>query len=595
VNKKVFDLFTAKEKRNLIFTLFAMLILGVLEVAGIASILPFMAVVSNPESIEENNILFSIYTYFNFNNSSSFLLVLGIVVFVLIVFSNAFSAWMNWWTTYFVSLQSHRISTLLLEQYLSKSYTFFLNRNSSDLSKNIINEVNRCVGGIFLPALQIMAKIIVTVLVVSLLILVDPLAAIVVMLTLGLSYLLIYKLVRNRLHLIGVLTSDTNLARYKIANEAISGVKDLKLMGREQEFVRRFSIPSKDYAEYLSNSNAISSLPRYLLEAIAFGGIILLVLFMIKNGGKSGEVIPVVSLYALAGYRLLPALQQIYAGLTKIRYNLPALNILLDDFLGDSAAVKRAVMPSKRSKTLPFEKHLKLENIEFSYPNTKNPVIENLDMTIIPCTTIGFVGSTGSGKTTLVDILLGLLQPDNGDIFIDDIKITSKNISIYQKNIGYVPQAIYLLDDTIERNIAFAVPDDSIDNDRVIKSAQLAELDTFVKSLPDGYQTVVGERGVRLSGGQRQRIGIARALYDEPKILVLDEATSALDGKTENVIMDALHNLSHDKTIIMIAHRLSTLKECDTIYILKNGNIIDSGKYKELISNNNQFKEMANL
>ncbi len=592
MSNKIFILFDSKERRSLVLTFFGMLIMGFLEVAGIASIAPFMAVVSNPEVIMTNDFLQFTYQLFDFHSENEYLVGLGVVVLVLLTFSNVFAAFMSWWMTYFVSMQAHRLAKRLLKQYLSQSYIFFLNRNTADLGKNILNEVNRSVSGVILPVLQVLSKLVITFFVLGLLFVVNTVIAISVIVILGLSYGLIYKLVRKRLHRIGVLSSDAILQRFKVTNEAISGIKDLKLRGSEIEFVKRFSTPSKAHAEYSAQSTVISTLPRYILETIAFGGIVAIIIYMIASGSNSGKVIPVISLYALAGYKLLPALQQVYAGITQARYNLPALDILIDDF---SSSCNETDLVKTTVETINFDKSLELKDIGFSYPNNKYPVIENLDLNILLHTTVGLVGPTGSGKTTLVDILLGLLPPESGHICIDGIEITLHNISAYQKNIGYVPQSIYLMDDSIERNIAFAIPDDEIDIDRVYKSAQLAELDVFIQSLPDGYQTIVGERGVRLSGGQRQRIGIARALYNDPEILVLDEATSALDGITENVIMGAIHNLSQKKTIIMIAHRISTLKECDVIYMLNNGRIIDSGTYEELMSNNMQFKKMANV
>ncbi|MFW9986092.1 MAG: ATP-binding cassette domain-containing protein [Candidatus Odinarchaeota archaeon] len=275
-----------------------------------------------------------------------------------------------------------------------------------------------------------------------------------------------------------------------------------------------------------------------------------------------------------------------------VNYDFENWSDIIAEDLSDE--INGFVPQSRECVPLNFKYRLKLENLSFSYPNSKNPVLNSLNLEIAPNTTIGLIGTTGSGKTTLVDIILGLLSPESGKILVDDTEINKNNISAWQKNIGYVPQTIYLTDDTIARNIAFAIPDEEIDMDRVKESARLAELNVFIETLPKHYQTYVGEKGVRLSGGQRQRIGIARALYHNPKLLVMDEATSALDGITENVIMDAIHNLSGKKTIIMIAHRLSTVKECDVIYILEQGEIVDSGTYDELFANNEHFFKMVN-
>ena len=331
-------------------------------------------------------------------------------------------------------------------------------------------------------------------------------------------------------------------------------------------------------------------LPKYLLDAIGFGAILFLMTYTVYIEKTSGEIIPIVAVFALAGYRLMPALQQIYASLTQLKFNFPALEILVTDL---SSVNEVTSFNRQKNPPLLFSKHLIIKDVGFTYPNVNIPVLKNINLKIELNTTVGLVGITGSGKTTLVDIVLGLLNNTRGKLFVDETELTAENISSWQDNLGYVPQAIYLIDDTIERNIAFAVTE--VDINKVKHAAKMAELDEFIQTLPDGYQTNVGERGIRLSGGQKQRIAIARALYHDPKFLILDEATSSLDGLTENIIMDAIHNLAHKKTILMIAHRITTLKECDVIYVLENGAIINSGSYKQLLKSDENFRHMANI
>ncbi len=584
-------MFTRKEIKRLILLFFATLVMGILEVIGVASIGPFMAVVSNPELIRTNKYLLLVYQYLGFSNEGHFLISLGCFVILTLTLANGYTALMHGLIRFFSHMQGHRLSMRLMQKYLAQPYIFYLNRNTADLGKNLLTEVSRCIGGVILPGIQSISKIVVTVFIFVFLLIIDPILAATVITVLGAAYWGIYKLLKKYLNRIGKLTSAAIFERYKLSNEAFSGIKELKLSGRESEFLRRFSIPSETYARYSAQSGIIGVLPKYAMETLAFGGIVAIVTYLITIGKNTGHIIPLLSLYALAGYRLMPALQQIYGGLTTIKYNLPALDIIAEDL---SDEINGFVPQSRECVPLNFKYRLKLENLSFSYPNSKNPVLNSLNLEIAPNTTIGLIGTTGSGKTTLVDIILGLLSPESGKILVDDTEINKNNISAWQKNIGYVPQTIYLTDDTIARNIAFAIPDEEIDMDRVKESARLAELNVFIETLPKHYQTYVGEKGVRLSGGQRQRIGIARALYHNPKLLVMDEATSALDGITENVIMDAIHNLSGKKTIIMIAHRLSTVKECDVIYILEQGEIVDSGTYDELFANNEHFFKMVN-
>ena len=567
-----------------------MLLQGFTEVAGVASIAPFMAVVSSPDLIHQNQYLSAAYHWFEYTSDTEFLMGLGMGTCIVLLITNGYSAVMYWRITRFGQLQGHNISIRLLKSYLSQSYLFFLNRNTADMGKNVLTEVLRCVNGVIVPTMHATSKLIISICIIGFLLSINPFTAIISLVLLGGFYWIIFRLLRIRLHTIGVASTKVVRERFKIANEAMSGIKDLKLHGSEGEFLKRFSTPSKANANYSTQSAVISTLPRYMLEMMTFGGIIAMIVFLIYKGNNIGNILPIISVYVLACYRLLPAFQQIYVGITRVKYNLPALDILIED-ISLSKGVK--ISQQKKQPLMPFDHILQFKDLSFSYPNKEIQVINGINLNIQANTTVGLVGKTGSGKTTLVDIILGLLPIKSGKIFVDGVEITRQNFPVWQQNLGYVPQSIYLTDDTIERNIAFAIPDDEIDINQVVKAARLAELDGFVQTLSDGYQTYVGERGVRLSGGQRQRIGIARALYRRPKVLVLDEATSSLDGITERVIMDAIHNLSHKKTIILIAHRLATVKECDVIYLMDEGSVIDSGTYDELMLCNTQFQKMA--
>jgi ABC-type multidrug transport system fused ATPase/permease subunit len=292
----------------------------------------------------------------------------------------------------------------------------------------------------------------------------------------------------------------------------------------------------------------------------------------------------------MAGYRLLPAIQGIYGDLTNLKFNLPIFSVLANDLKKN----KYKEQLQDYSEKIDFKEKISIKDVHFSYDGNKS-ILNEINLSIPRNDTIGFVGTTGSGKTTLIDILLGLLTPDKGSIFVDSTQIDQKNLQSWQKKIGYVPQSIFLIDDSVEKNIAFSIASDKIDKKRVVDAAKMADLHDFILTLEDGYSTSVGERGVRLSGGQLQRIGIARALYHNPEVLILDEATSSLDGATENTIMESIHGLSHKKTIIIIAHRLTTLKECDVIYLLDKGQVVASGNYQELVDNNKKFRKMANI
>jgi ABC-type multidrug transport system fused ATPase/permease subunit len=335
----------------------------------------------------------------------------------------------------------------------------------------------------------------------------------------------------------------------------------------------------------------ISEIPKYIMETIAIGGILCVIIVMIQGGSEMGEFLPVLTIYAFGAYRLLPSLQKIFRAVSNIKYHFKIIDNLNRDYntLPNGA-------PLDRGDTLrmQFENEIKLENIVFSYPNTNRDIVRDQSLVIKNNTSIALVGSTGCGKTTFIDIILGLLEAQSGAIYIDGVEINDTNRKSWQKNLGYVPQSIYLTDDTIRNNIAFGIDPKKIDNEAVIQAAKIANIHDFVADeLSEGYNTIIGERGIRLSGGQRQRIGIARAVYHDPSVLILDEATSALDSLTENAIMDAIKNLSHKKTLIMIAHRITTVKGCDVIYLMEKGIIVDHGHYDDLYQRNVSFRKMA--
>ena len=462
--------------------------------------------------------------------------------------------------------------------------------------KNILGEVNTLIRNVLMPMLDFFTAIFVTLLIIAMLIIADPILAAITFLVIGTVYGLIYLAVKKYLSTLGERRIESNRLRYKKVSEALGGIKDVKVLGRENSFLKDYAPPSIENARVQVTSALIGSIPRYILEVVAFGGILMIVLYMMHTMGNFQEAVPMIGLYAFAAYRMMPSVQKIFVDVAKLRTNLPLVQ-LINDNLGDWEAEEKLIKTRRFQVTpMDFDRVILLDNIRFTYPGGEEPVIKDQTFQIKKDTTIGLVGPTGCGKTTTIDILLGLLEPQNGQLIIDDIEVNRENIKAWQRQIGYVPQHIYLSDDTVAKNIAFGVPDDKIDMDAVEKAARIANIHDFVVSeMPKGYQTIVGERGIRLSGGQRQRIGIARAMYPDPAVLVLDEATSALDGLTEAAIMDAIHNLSHRKTIIMIAHRLSTVRECDVIFAMEHGEIVDTGTYNELLKRNERFRRIAEM
>lgn len=590
--KKILDLQSTREKFQLYLLLVIQAFTAAIEIAGIASIMPFMAVVANQNVITTNRWLKQGYDYFAFTSLHGFLFFLGLLVLGLLIFSNMLKTLNTWLSLKYDNHLYYMLAHRLLASYLARPYEFFLNRNTAEMGKNVLAEARTVVAGIINPGMQVLSGSLMSLLIIALLLAVNPFTAVVIFGVLGACYVTIYFTINRRLTGIGEDQFKANAMKFKVANEALAGIKDLKVMGRERVFLERFEVHALRHAHSNTMSGLISELPRYTLETVAFSGILLLVLVNLRSEQTIGNMIPLLALYAFAGYRLLPALQQVYSGTSKVRVNLPSLDILHRDMREGyvDAAMNDTKTETMKLEPLPLLHELALKNVTFRYPGVKKPTIKNASLSIARNSSVGIVGPTGSGKTTLVDIILGLLNPTSGIVEVDGRKITSENIPCWKLNLGYVPQRIFLCDDTIINNIAFGVPEKDIDMSAVIRASRIANLHGFIqRELPNGYETVIGEQGIRLSGGQRQRIGVARALYHDPAVLIMDEATSALDGITEEAVMDALRTLSGEKTVITIAHRLTTLKDCDVIYLMEQGIITWEGTYDELQTPSSRF------
>ena len=592
--RKIFELLLIGEEKKFYWLVTAIVFMAIFEMLGVASVLPFLNVISNPEAIQTNSQLKWAYDRFGFTNKNSFLIVLGMGSFVVLVVSNVLRAGVALALLRFTWLKRYIISKQLLSQYLYGPYAFFLNRNTSELTAYLVAEVSHVVSGVLIPSMQVFARCLLATLILVLLFVMEPVVALVVIGIIGGGYAAIYIFARKKLSRTGGELLKNSKKMYKALHEAFGGIKDIKLLGREHIFIEQFGEPTKKCTDYYCSQFLISQFPRYAFEVMTFGGVLFATLYIAVIKNDYQQVIPVIGLYIFSAYRLMPALQQIFQEITLIRFTLPTLETIYEDYVNCTQGQSGQTL--RPGRAMPFTQNVELRNVTFKYPKAERSVIENFDLTVHANTTIGFVGGTGAGKTTLVDIFLGLLSPQQGEIIVDDIKLNADNLRAWQANIGYVPQHIYLCDDTVTRNIAFGVPDNEIDLEAVQRAARLANIHDFItKELCNGYETEVGDRGIRLSGGQRQRIGIARAMYHDPSFLVFDEATSALDGITEDTILDAIRNLTHKKTIIIIAHRLSTVKECDVIYLLEQGRIVAQGTYEELLTSNQQFRKMAKV
>ena len=593
--KKALYLLSTSERKNLILLMIMLMITALLDMIGVASILPFIGVLTNPELVETNaplNFLYKSSELIGIENKQHFLFALGIFVFISLVVSLGFKAFTAYVKSHFIQMRNYTISKRLFEGYLHQPYSWFLSRNSADISKTILSEVAVVVNKFLGPLIELIAQSAVVFMMLALLVLVDPKLTFVVGVTLLSAYLIIYLFNKNILKRIGNERLKANKLRFNILSEAFGAAKEIKVGGLEQSYINRFSHPAETFSRLQASAQVIKLLPRFALEAIAFGGMLLAILYLMKQSVSFVSVLPIIVLYAFAGYRLMPALQSIYASFTSLRFSDPAL----DDLYNDIENLKSVSLINNQN-SLVLKESIKLNKIHYSYPNSSKVVLKDINLVIPANKTVAFVGATGSGKTTLVDIILGLLQAQQGTLEIDGRPINKDNVKVWQKSIGYVPQQTFLADNTISANIAFGVKAKDINHEAVKSSAKIANLHEFIiNELPMKYQTSVGERGVRLSGGQRQRIGIARAFYHNPQILILDEATNALDTLTERSVMEALEKLNKNITIIMIAHRLSTVKQCDTIFLLEKGQLKAEGTYEELVKTNDYFhKSTTNL
>jgi ATP-binding cassette, subfamily B, bacterial PglK len=593
--KKIYWLVLPADRKKVLAIALLMLVTTFFQTTGVASVMPFLAVLSDPGQIQRRAALAWIYQAGGFASPEAFLYFLGVAAFCTFVLGTVLQATTHWVITLFSNMQQFHLSQRLMAEYMRRPYTFFLSRNSGDLSKTVLTETSQAVSGALMPAMRLVSQGLLAASIVALLLAVQPLMALGVAAVLGGTYGLIFFSARRWLTRIGKDRVAANRERFTVVAEAFGGAKEIRLLGREQDYLGRYRAPAKRYARHQAASSLFQSLPQHAIEGIAFGGVLLLILLLMRGEGGLATALPLIGLYGLAGKQMIPAFQSVFGALAAIRFNLPAVENVLDDLMGKEQQMRLPLLPPGRDvQPLKPQHSLELAGVTYRYPDTQHSVLNGLDLEIAARQTVGLVGSSGAGKSTLIDVLLGLLQPQAGQVRIDDNVLGRDNTRNWQAALGYVPQHIFLADQSVAANIALGVPPEQIDIAAVERAARLANLHDFViAELAEGYDTIVGERGIRLSGGQRQRIGIARALYRDPEVLIFDEATSALDNATEQAVMEAVHRLSGDKTIILVAHRLSTVRPCNRIFVLDKGQVVEQGSWDELMTMGRQFARLA--
>ena len=590
--KQLFSLLTSRQRKQFYMLQILVVFMAIMEIVGVASIIPFMALVGNMNQLQEETLIAKVYEASNIGSETQFLFLLGLCVMITLFIATSISTFTIWKICMFTNKIGAEISERLYTHYLKQDLLFHSSGSSAILINKIAIDTIRVTSAILLPLMNLNAKSILALLMVLSIFAFNPFVAIIIFTIFGISYSILFTFVRMRLLRNGRIITMVNEKRFRLMNEGFGGIKDVLLLGRDIDFINRFNETGNTLAKSLGTNDALASVPRYIMELVAFGSMIAVVLFLIVYYENNlGLILPILSVYALAGVKLLPAFQSIYTCIAKIRASTPAFESIEHDLI-NSKEIKYSPSVQKHTLIAP-KKHISLENITFKYPDKEDKVLSEVNMLIPVNNVIGIVGPSGSGKSTLVDILLGLIEPQHGNLKIDGEVIDKKNCRSWQNSIGFVAQSIFLSEGSIAENVAFGIPHDQINLNKVHQALRLANLNELIDSLDEGIHTKVGERGVQLSGGQRQRIGIARALYYKSAVLVFDEATSSLDGISEKIIMEAINNFSGKKTIIMIAHRLSTVQKCDQIFFLDKGKVIDKGTYQELIETNEYFRNMA--
>ncbi|MGF1588229.1 MAG: ABC transporter ATP-binding protein [Pleurocapsa sp.] len=560
-----------------------------LEMVGVGLIGPFAAMVTQPDFIKNSDWLQSLYDKFSFNSPQQFVLYFGIFTVIAFYLKAALSFITQKSIAEFAHSLKGDLAYRLMKSYIAAPYTLHLTKNSANLIQNVITSTDQFCIGLVLSLLTAISNAVVIVALVILLVWTNAAASIGIAIVLLVAVAVLNPL-KTKLTNWGKNGYDASTEMIRILNHSLGGLKETRIIGCEPYFERQMSDAAWKYSKNMGLAAGYANLPRYIVEAVIISFLIIFAfLFVTFNQENSQNISSIFGIFAIASIRLLPATGNTISCINVIRYNSHSLDLLfaelkeVEKLKGQKDYVDiQNDQDQHQSKKISFQDKITVKNLIYKYPSTNTNALDNISLTIDKGQSIGLIGKSGSGKTTLVDVLMGLLLPQGGDITVDSVSVYS-NIRAWQNLIGYVPQSIFLIDDTLERNIAFGVPDNQIDHQRLQEALAAAQLSEVIARLPMGLNTVVGERGVLLSGGQRQRVGIARALYHEKEILVFDEATAALDNETENLITDATKALSGSKTIIIIAHRLSTIEHCDRIYRLEQGNILQFGSYQDVV------------
>lgn len=588
--KKIVTLLTAAEKREAIVLFILMVVASILEIFSLGILPAFIAVVSAPEIIEQHAWIKHLFETFGIETQKQLIVFGSTGIIILFVVKNIFAAYLIQKRIKYTAGIHFRLSSTLLTLYYNAPYTFHLNRNTTDLFSKVSDEVRLIVNNVMLPFITLCMDGLFTVSTLVLLLIYEPVISITSFIIFSVAGVVYWFAVRKKAVEYGSQLSQIRSQMYKNIYEGFGGLKDARVLNREKYFINHTINSFNKTIKASTHQQIISLFSRPFIETLAILGMLCIVMILVFQGRPMASVLAVLALFAIAAIRLLPTINQLITGYTGIKSFIFGVDAVYDDFV--NLQKEEQLLHDRHIEPLSFENSIEIRNVKYRYPGVEEYAVNDISINVRKGEAIALVGSSGAGKTTLVDMLLGLLRPDHGAIIVDGKNIF-EDIRAWQQNIGYIPQQIFLADQTIKKNIAFGIVDDQIDETKLWNAIRAAQLETLINELPQKLETEIGERGVRLSGGQRQRIGIARALYHNPQVLIMDEATSALDNVTERYVVEAIDRLKGDRTIITIAHRLSTVKNCDTIYFLKHAKIVTSGTYETLLESSSEFKDFA--
>jgi ABC-type multidrug transport system fused ATPase/permease subunit len=570
--KLLWDVLQSSERRSLV-GVFALILIGTaLETFSIGMMIPVLSVIAS----DDQKISLPFLTIDPSLDKSQLILLAVGLMFAVYVFKNVFLAGSTWIQRGFLTRVTSRVAARMLETYIRQPYAFHLRKNSSTLIRNTQDASILVAGGVE-PMLTILTEGLIAFALFTVLVVVEPVGTLCVIGLLLFATFIFQRFFDQKLQRWGTLRQIQKGSIIQTIQQGLGAVKDVQVLGREEWFVNEHRERQTLDANLLRRINTVQAIPRLWLEVMAMAGLAGLVAIMLATGKDIDKIIPTVGLFAVTSFKVLPSINKMVSSKQTLKVSRSTIETIHHDL-----DLPIAVNSPNRNVDFQFE-NVVVDHLDFKYEQSENLVLSNINVRILSGEAVGFVGQSGSGKSTLIDIVLGLLEPQNGSVLINGQTIESVKRS-WQQQIGYIPQTIFLMDDSLRRNIAIGIADTEIDEVAIVEALKSAQLEEFVASLPEGLDTVVGERGVRLSGGQRQRIGIARALYHRPSVLVLDEATSSLDTETEHGVMQAVQALQGDKTVIIVAHRLSTVEYCDRLYRLDAGRIVDEGTFGEVMN-----------